>query len=123
MQQVNQRHRRTTLHWSAHPQREQDETEKSTYGLDWLQKGIWYGPAKLDNKLPQNVQDIRSSHKLYRENYENLKSGIDSRRAKLSWSEDPERYIPGRCNITITICNSDDTSQPHTQDLNIPIQT
>ena len=30
--------------------------KKSIYGLDWLQKGIWYGPAKLDNKLPQNLQ-------------------------------------------------------------------
>ena len=25
----------------------------------------------------------------------------------------PERYISGRCTITITICDSDDTSQSH----------
>ena len=50
-----QKHRRATLHWSAHPQREQDETEKSSYSLDWLQKGTRYGLAKLDYKLPQNV--------------------------------------------------------------------
>ena len=41
----------------------------------------------LDNKLPQNVQGIRRSHKLHRENHENLGSGIDSRRKKLIWSE------------------------------------
>ena len=45
-------------------------TEKSIYGLDLLQKGIWNGPAKLENKLPQNVQNIRWSHKHYWENYE-----------------------------------------------------
>ena len=27
-----------------------------SYGLDWQQKGIWYGPTKLDNKLSRNVQ-------------------------------------------------------------------
>ena len=32
---------------------------------------------------------------------------------KLSRSKDPERHIPGRCTITITICNSDDGTQLH----------
>ena len=27
----------------THSIREQDQTEKSSYGLDWLRKGIWYG--------------------------------------------------------------------------------
>ena len=69
-----------TLHKSANPKREQDQEEKSSYGLDWLPKDIWYGSAKLDNKLLQNEQNIRWSHKLYRENQENLESGIDNRR-------------------------------------------
>ena len=86
MLQRIQRHGRVTLHRPAHLKWEQDQTEKSNNGLDWLQKGIWYGPTKLDNKLPQNVQNIRWSHKLYQENHENLQSGIDSRRKKLSWS-------------------------------------
>ena len=47
--------------------REQDQTEKSSHGLDWLQKGMWYGSAKLDDKRPQNIQNIRWGHKLYRE--------------------------------------------------------
>ena len=61
-----QRHNRITLHRSAHPKREQDQTARSTYGLDWLQKGIWYGSAKLDNKLLQNVQNISWSQTLSR---------------------------------------------------------
>ena len=34
MLQRIQRHSRGTLHISAHPKREQDQTEKSSYGLD-----------------------------------------------------------------------------------------
>ena len=63
--------------------------KNSCYGLDWLQNGS----AKLDNKLPQNVQNITWSHKLYRENHEKLESGIDSRRKTLSWNKYPKRYI------------------------------
>ena len=98
------------LHRSTHPKREQDQTEKSSYGLDWLQKGIWYGSTKLDNKLSQNVQNITWSHKLYRENHENLQSGIDSRRKKLSWSKDPQRYISRRRTIIVTIHNCHDAT-------------
>ena len=34
-----------------------------------------------------------------------------------------QRYIPGRCTITIIICNSDDTTQLHTQEMHRRIQT
>ena len=68
-------------------------------------KKIWYCSAKLDHKLPQNLQNIRWSHKLYRKNNKNLENGIDSRRKKLSWSKNPKRYISRRCSITITIYN------------------
>ena len=110
MLQRIQRHSRVTLQRSAHPKWEQDQMEKFSYGLDCLQKGIWYGLAKLDNKLPQNVQNIRWSNKLYQENHENLESGIDSRREKLSWKKDPNRYILGRCTITVTIHNCHDAT-------------
>ena len=93
MPQRIQRHRRVILHRSAHSQREQDQTEKSSYGPDWQQKCVWYSLAKLDDNLPQNIQNIRWSHKLYRENHENLESGIDSRREKLNWSEGPKTYF------------------------------
>ena len=110
MPQRIQRHSRVTLHRSAHLKREQDHTEKSSYGLDWLQKGIWYGSAKLDNKVPQNVQNIRGSHKLYWKNHENLESGTDSKRKKLSWNKDPKRYFSRRYTITVTIHDCYDTT-------------
>ena len=84
--------------------------ESKSYGLGWLQKGIWYGPAKLHNKLPQKVQNIRWTNKLYRENHENLESGIDCRREKLSWNEGPKRYISKQCIITVTIHNCNDAT-------------
>ena len=99
-----------TLHRSTHPKWEQDSAEKPNYGLDWLQKIIWYGPTNLDNKLPQNVQNITWSHKLYRENHENLKGAIDSRRKKFNWSTDPRRYFSRRCTLIVTIHNCHDTT-------------
>ena len=51
MTQGNQMYRRASIHWSTHLQRQENKTEKSSYGVDWLQKSIWYGPAKLDNRL------------------------------------------------------------------------
>ena len=39
-----------------------------------------------------------------------LESGIDSRRTKLSRGKDPKRHIPGRCIITITICDCHDVT-------------
>ena len=41
--------------------------QKFIFSADWLQKGIRYGPAKLDNRLFQNVQDVQQSHKVNRE--------------------------------------------------------
>ena len=38
-------------------------------------------------------------------------------------SEGPERYIQGGCTINITICNSDDATQPNTQEMQRRIQT
>ena len=105
-----QRHSRITLHRSTHPKWKQDKTEKSSYGLDWLRKGIWYGSTKLDNTLSQNVQNITWSRKLHRKNHPNLESGVDSKRKKLSWNKDPKRHFPRRCPITLTIHNSNDAT-------------
>ena len=110
MPQRIQRHSRITLHRSTHPKWEQDKTEKFSYGLDWQQKGIWYGPTKLDNTLSQNVQNITWSHKLHRKDHANLESGADSRRKKLSWNKDPKRDFPKRCTITLTIHDSHDAT-------------
>ena len=45
---------------------------------------IRYSPAKLDNRVSQNLQDIRRSQKVYRGYHEKLESGIDNRKKKLS---------------------------------------
>ena len=107
MPQRIQRHSRVTLHRPKHPKWEQDPTEKSSHGLDWLQKGIWYSPAKLDDKLFQNITWI---YKLHRENHENLESEIDSMQKKLSWSKDPKRYFSKKCTINVTIHNCHDAT-------------
>ena len=57
------------------------------------------------------------------ENPENLESGIESRREKLSWNEGPKRYTSGRCTLTVTIHNCHDATQPHNQKMHGRIQT
>ena len=86
----------------------ESKTRRKNLAVAWVdyKKGIWYGAPNLDNKLPQNVQNITWSHKLYRENHENPERGIDSRRKKLSWSKDLKRYISRRRTITVTIHNN-----------------
>ena len=37
--------------------------------------------------------------------------------------KNPEKYIPGRCALTITNCYSDDERQLHTQEMHRRIQT
>ena len=85
--------------------------EKISYGVDGLQTRIRYDPSKLNFRLSQYVHDIQRIHKVYWLNYEKLESGIESRTNKFSWGENTERYIPRRCDVTFTICNSDDV--PH----------
>ena len=123
MPQRIKRHSGITLHRSAHPKWEQNLTGKSNYGLDWLQKGIWYGPSKLDTTLSQNVQNITWSHKLHRTDHENLESGPDSRRKKHNWNKVPKKHFPRRCTITRTIHNSHDATEPHFQKMHSRIQT
>ena len=55
------------------------------------------------HRLSQNIQDIRRSHE----------SGAGSKKKNLSRGENQERNLPGRCAITITICNSDDATESH----------
>ena len=123
MPQRIQRHSRITPHRSTHPKWEQDKTEKSSYGLDWLQEGIWYAPTKLDITLSQNVQNITWSHKLHRTDHEDLESETENRRKKRSRNKDPKRHLPRRCTIALTIHNSHDATKPHTQKMHCRIQT
>ena len=102
-----------TVYWSTHRQGEQNETQKYSYGVDWLQKGIY--DMVLQSEIINCLKMYETSDEVNRENYEKLDSGTDGRRKKLSWGEHSERYLPGRCAITITICDSDDATQLHTK--------
>ena len=51
----------TTIYWSAYPQWEQNETQKSSYGWDWLQKAYdmilqsWIIDSLKTNKISDKV--------------------------------------------------------------------
>ena len=66
-----QRNKWYGVHWSTHPQREQNETEKCSQSVDWQQNGERCSPAKLDYKLLKNVQDIRQVIKITRKTMKN----------------------------------------------------
>ena len=110
-----QRHSVVTLHRWTHSKWKQEQTEKSCNGLERLQKGIWYGSAKLDNKLSQNVQNITRNYKLHRKKHEKLEIWINSRRKTLRWNKDPKRDFPRRCTVTPIIHNCHDATKPHHQ--------
>ena len=105
MPQEDQRYRRATIHWLTHPQGAKRD-EKISYGVDSLQKGIGYGLAKLDNKLSQNVQDIRRSQKLIEDTMKNWRLELTARGK--SWAG-----VKVHSAITITIYDSDDATQSH----------
>ena len=63
--------------------------DKSSFGVDWLQKGIWYDHTKLDNRLSQNIQDLWQSQNIYWEYNGKLESGTNRKRKKISWGENP----------------------------------
>ena len=99
------------------------KTEIKQEIYNWQRKDLRYGSLNLDNWLSQNRQDIRWSHKVYREYHGNMQSEIDSWRKNLSWGENPVIYIPGRSAITIIICYSDDATQIHTKKMHKQIKT
>ena len=69
----------------------------------------------MDECLSQNVQNIRRCHKVYRECHGKLESATGNKKNKnLTEVKNPDRDLPGRCTITITICNSDGATQSDT---------
>ena len=79
-----QSHSRITIHRSAHPIWKQEQTEISSYGLDRLQKGIWFGSTKRDNKLSQNVQNITRNYELHRKIMKNWRVELTAGRRSLA---------------------------------------
>ena len=64
MSQKIQRHSRVTLHRSTHSKWIQEPTEKSSYGLNRLQKGIWYGSANCLKMYKISHEDINFIEKI-----------------------------------------------------------
>ena len=102
-----------------------NNNNKNNLAMAWIdyKKSIWYGATKLDTTRSQNVQNITWSHKLHRTDHANLESGADSRRKKHCWNKDPKRDFPRRCTLTLTIHNSYDATEPHTQKMRSRMQT
>ena len=53
----------------------------------------------------------------------NMVSGTDSRKKKFNWGENPERDLPGRSTLTISICKNDGVNESHTEEKNRLIRT
>ena len=85
--------------------------------MDQLQKGLWYSPVVLPNRLSENVQDIQQGHKIHYESHEKPVSGINCRRKIFTWSESQKRHNPGSCTFALTIWNRNDTIQLYTKEV------
>ena len=48
--------------------------------MDWLLENLWYGPANVDDKMSENVQNIQQKYKLHHKCHGKLEDGIDSGR-------------------------------------------
>ena len=73
------------------------------HGLTTKRPTIWLHEAGLLTVsicIRYLTKLLSSSRKLWKTG-----SGIDSMRNSFSWGENPEMYLPGRCIITITVCN------------------
>ena len=46
--------------------------------------------------------------KVLEKEHENLESVIDWRRKEFNWGENPKWYLPGKCTVTINVCDSED---------------
>ena len=76
-------------------------------------------PANVHNRLFENVQDIRQSHKIHHGSHEAVESEIDNGKKNFIRGENPERHFPGRCSVTIIIHNSNDTFQLYTKEVHL----
>ena len=81
--------------------------------MDRLQKCRQFGPTGLDNRMSENVQNIRRRHKLHHGRHEKHENRINCRRENPSGEENSETHFHGRCALATTICNRIDATQLH----------
>ena len=99
---------RVTLHRSADNPREQDQTEISSYVLDWLQKGIWYGSQtwiinglKMYKILHEVIKIIEKTMKTRK---------VEQAAGGWSLAEAKVQRCSRRCSIIVTIHDCDDAT-------------
>ena len=85
----------------------QFEKEKSSYGLNWLQKDLWYDPEKLDNKLPQNVEIV----KFFENPMKTWKVELPAGKKSLAEAKIPRGIFQGDSLSPSLFCNSDNATQ------------
>ena len=91
----------------------------------------WIDYKKAYDTVPQSwIIHCLKMYKISREDInfigqtmQTMESGADCRRKKLCWNKDPKRDFPRRCAITLTIHNSHDATEPHTQKMRRRTQT
>ena len=68
--------------------------------MDKKQNGIWHDPTNGDNRMSENVEDIRASPNFHHESYGKLEltTGGQTNRGK-----NPKRHFLGRFIIATTI--------------------
>ena len=76
-------------------------------------KDIWYGSTQLDDKLSK-ICNISGEVKNFIQNImETIRVELTAGGKKFSRGENLVRDLPGKCNITIIICNNDDAVKSH----------
>ena len=79
------------------------QSEKSNYGMNRIQKGIWYVSQSW----------IIESLKMYKICDEVMKFNENTVESNSRQEKNPARDLSERCTINITICKSDDATQFH----------
>ena len=95
------------------------KTMREKYGIDWLQKCLWYHPEKLDNRVSEYVWNIQD-HKLHHGCCGKLEGGINSDKTNSSWSKNQKRHF--LWSLPLSIRYSNDATQQHTYEIYYRIQ-
>ena len=110
---IQRRKRIGYLHWSVHPQKEPNETQKYNYSMDWLQK---INDIVTQSWIINSPQIYKITNKVAKFIQETIKKNGElnwPQEEKFNWSDNPKRYILRRISITFIIGNRDDGIQSH----------
>ena len=77
---------------------------------------VWIDSKKAYDMVPQSwIIDCLKMYKTSDELMQFIENTMEIWNVELTaWGKKTDRDLPGRCSITITICNGDDATQSHT---------